>query len=300
MSRPGILDRLRAGEALVHDGATGTELEARGVEFESGVWSATANLEAPDVLRAIHEDYLSVGADIITANNYSTGPSFLDRIGEGERWRDYSQAGLEIALAARDAVNPDAYVAGGLSPGGVLGQEFVERARLLADGGADLILVEHYIGDYRGAAQACADIDLPLFLTVGNLDEDGNLSDGTPLETLVSALHGYRIDGLLAMCTFPPAISMALPRLRDSFSGFIGAYPHGGWSKIPGYPPSKEPRFTPVNADYSPDVMAGFAGTWIEMGAQVVGGCCGTHPAHISALSSAIKLASSDSSEERT
>ena len=83
--REPILDRLHAGDVLVHDGATGTELELRGVDCDSGVWSATANLEAPDVLRAIHEDYLKAGADIITANNYCTGPSFLDRTGKGAR-----------------------------------------------------------------------------------------------------------------------------------------------------------------------------------------------------------------------
>ncbi|MDA1347639.1 MAG: homocysteine S-methyltransferase family protein [Chloroflexi bacterium] len=143
MTRRDIVDRLRAGDVLVHDGATGTELEARGFDCNSGAWSATANLEAPDVLRAIHEDYLRAGADIITANNYCTDPSFLDRTGKGAQWRDFSKAGLEIALAARDSINPDAYVAGGISPMGVLGQEFTERARLLADGGADFIRRGH-------------------------------------------------------------------------------------------------------------------------------------------------------------
>ena len=141
-------------------------------------------------------------------------------------------------MAARDAINLDAYVAGGISPGGVFGHKFTERARLLADGGVDLILVE-YVPSVSGcvrAAQACADIDLPLFLGVGNLGVDGNLADGTAVEKLVDALDGYRVDGLLAMCTFPPAISTWLPRLRDSFSGFIGAYAHGGWTGKP--PPS--------------------------------------------------------------
>jgi homocysteine S-methyltransferase len=276
MSRENILDRLRAGDVLVHDGATGTELEARGVDCDSGAWSATANLEAPDVLRAIHEDYLSAGADIITANNYCTGPSFLDRTDEGARWREYSQAGLDIAIAARDAINRDAYVAGGMYPNGVFGQELTDRARLLADGGADLILVEYLpsVSDCVDAAEACAEIDLPLFLGIGNLNEDGNLADGTPLETLVSALQGHRVDGLLFMCTFPPAISKALPRLRVSFPGFIGTYPHAG---------------LPSNPEYTPEVLAKYAHTWKEMGAQVIGGCCGTGPSHIAAVASALR-----------
>ena len=290
MTRRDIIDRLRAGDVLVHDGATGTELEARGFECDSGAWSATANLEAPDALRAIHEDYLRAGADIITANNYCTGPSFLDRTGKGARWREYSQAGLEIALTARDSINPDAYIAGGISPMGVIGQEFTERARLLADGGADFILVEHNVSDHMGAAEACSEIDLPLFLGVGNLDKDGNLADGKSVDTLAFALRAYRVDGLLFSCTFPPAISKALPRLRDSFSGFIGACAHGGWSKITGYSPSKEPNFNLDNADFESEAFAEYAGTWKEMGAQVIGGCCGTGPAHIAAISSVMQV----------
>jgi homocysteine S-methyltransferase len=276
VSRKDISDRLRAGEVLVHDGATGTELEARGVDCSSGAWSAAANLDAPNVLRTIHEDYLSAGADIITANNYCTGPSFLDRTGEGARWREYSQAGLDIALAARDGFNRNAYVAGGMSPAGAFGQEYTERARLLAAGGADFILAESLssVSDCVDAAAACAEIDLPLFLGIGNLNEDGNLADGTPIETLVSALQGHRIDGLLFMCTFPPAVSKALPRLRASFSGFIGAYPHAG---------------LPSNPEYTPDVLAEYAADWKQMGAQVIGGCCGTGPSHIVALASALR-----------
>jgi S-methylmethionine-dependent homocysteine/selenocysteine methylase len=289
MSRQGILDRLGAGDVLVHDGATGTELEARGFACDSGIWSAVANLEAPELLRAIHEDYLRAGADIITDNNYCTSPSFLDRNGEGARWRDYSQAGLEIAIASRDAINPDAYVAGGISPEGVFGHELFERARLLADGGADFILVEYVpsVSDCVDAVQACAEIDLPLFLGVGNLGADGNLADETGVEKLVDALDDYRVDGLLAMCTFPPAISKWMPRLRNAFSGIIGAYAHGGWTGKPA-PSDNAPDFGGQIPHYTPAALAEYAQTWKGMGAQVIGGCCGTGPAHIVALPAAV------------
>ena len=289
MPTKSILDRLRDGDVLLHDGATGTELEARGVDCETGIWSAAANLEAPDVLRAIHEDYLRAGADIITANNYCTGPSFLNRIDEGPRWRQYSQAGLDIALAARDDTSPDAYVAGGIYPAGVFGREYTDRAQLLANGGADFILAEYVplVSDCVGVAQACEDIDLPLFLGIGNLGEDGSLADGTPIQTLVSAIKDYHIDGILAMCTFPPAISRFLPPLRDSFPGFIGAYAHGGLASTP--PSANSPKFDPGIPHYSPDVLAEYAHQWKEIGAQVIGGCCGTGPAHIAALSSLVR-----------
>ena len=268
-----MLDRLRSGDVLVLDGATGTELAARGVDCETGIWSAFANIEAPDVLRAVHEDYLRAGADIITANNFCTGPSFLGENGEGQRWREYSQAGVDIAVAARDGISPGAYIAGGIYPHGVFGRELTSRAQMLAHGGADLILVEFLpsVSDCVSTAQACDEIDLPLFLGIGNLREDGRIGDGTSVRTLVSALKDYRIDGILAMCSLPPAVSRFLPALRDSFSGFIGAYPHDT-----------------VDSQYHPESLADYALIWKEMGAQVIGGCCGMTPTHIAALSSVI------------
>ena len=290
MPRRNILDRLREGDVLVHDGATGTELEVRGVDCETGIWSAAANLEAPDVLRDIHEDYLKAGADIITANNFCTGPSFLNRIGEGPRWKEYSQAGLDIALAARDGISPDAYVAGGICPAGVFGREYTDRARLLANGGSDFILAEYVlsVSDCLGVARACAGIDLPLFLGIGNLSEEGGLADGTSVQTIVSAIKDYRIDGILAMCSLPPAISRFLLPLRDSFSGFIGAYAHGGWASPP--PPSaNSPQFDSGFPHYTPELLAENAHQWKEMGAQIMGGCCGTGTAHIVSLSAVVR-----------
>ena len=82
MTRLGIIDRLQVGEVLVMDGATGSELQRRGVDVNKGavegklgVWSAAANLDAPEVVRAIHEDYLNAGAEIIISNNFYTSRS---------------------------------------------------------------------------------------------------------------------------------------------------------------------------------------------------------------------------------
>ncbi len=82
MARRNIVDRLRSGELLILDGGTGTELQRRGVDVNKGsvegklgVWSAAANLDAPEVVRAIHEDYLNAGAEIIISNNLYTSRS---------------------------------------------------------------------------------------------------------------------------------------------------------------------------------------------------------------------------------
>jgi len=167
-----ILERVTAGDILVMDGGTGTELQKRGVDVMRGttvegrrmgpekykwttghgVWSATATLEAPDVVRQIHEDYLRAGADIIISNNFYTCPAMLQMIGEEDRWEEYTRRAAELALQARDSVNPEAYVAGGFAPpySGDLKREFGGMARVLAECGVDFLLPE-----YMGGSTVC-------------------------------------------------------------------------------------------------------------------------------------------------
>ncbi|MFQ5874914.1 MAG: homocysteine S-methyltransferase family protein, partial [Dehalococcoidia bacterium] len=95
-----IVDRINAGEVLVLDGGTGSEIQRRGVSVDKGasaeslgVWSAAANLDAPDVVRQIHEDYLNAGAEIVTSNNFYTSRPRLAKIGEEHRWEEYTHRG---------------------------------------------------------------------------------------------------------------------------------------------------------------------------------------------------------------
>ena len=134
------------------DGATGSELQSRGFDVDQGstkdhlgCWSAAANLDAPDLVRQIHEDYLREGAEIITSNNFYTTPTMLELIGARDRWEEYTRRGGEIAIRARDAVNPDAYVAGGIAAPYKcnLREEFEGQARVLAAAGVDFMLAEY-------------------------------------------------------------------------------------------------------------------------------------------------------------
>lgn len=121
-----VTERLRAGEVLLMDGGTGSELQRRGVEVllgsrgdKLGPWSATANLDAPDVVQQVHQDYLRVGADVIISNNFRTTRTRLAPVGLGDRWQEYAEAGGQLAVAARNRINPDAYVAGGMAAPGL-------------------------------------------------------------------------------------------------------------------------------------------------------------------------------------
>jgi homocysteine S-methyltransferase len=296
MPRPDIRERLRSGEVLVLDGATGSELQRRGVyvshgstEEQLGPWSATANVEAPEVVRQVHEDYLRLGVDIITSNNFWTSRARLDMIGKGDEWERYTRAAAEIALAARDAVNRDAYVAGGIAPPvhGDLRAEFLDQTRVLAEMGVDLMLAEYvgYVQDCVTAVDACAEGGLPVVLGVRHVTPEGTMQYGDSFEDLAAALRGHPVDAILLMCSDPQHTSASLPKLRAAWDGPIGCYANIGYKKNPEFHGAPNEHWHTIDQDtYTPERYAEFAREWLAMGAQIIGGCCATGPEHIAAV----------------
>lgn len=318
-----IMDRLNAGDVLLMDGGTGSEIQRRGVDVLKGAedrlkaWSATANIDNADVVQQVHQDYLRVGADIIISNNFWTTPNAMERIGLRDRWKDYAKAAAENAVKARDAGNPEAYVAGGIAAptlharGGTdapdvtqmgseaFRDEYVEHARILAEAGADVILAEYigYIADCVAAVDASAEAGLPVMLGVRHIDREGKMQFGESLADLASALKGHDVDSVLLMCSNPEAISAGLPIISDAFEGPVGAYPNIGYNptgplvnrpQLTNQLPSKGPDILQIG-EYTPTRLAEFAGEWKEMGAQIIGGCCATGPEHIMAMRPAVK-----------
>ena len=323
MPSKNIKDRLDAGEPLLLDGGTGSELQRRGANVLEGVtdklkaWSATANIEFADVVRQVHQDYMRVGADIITSNNFWTIPSRMASIGLGDQWAEYAQAAADNAVAARVLGNPEAYVAGGIAAptmqtlenapkpdvehmgAEAYRKEWADHARLLADAGVDLILAEYvgFIDDCVAAVDACAEAGLPVFLGVRHVGRDGKMQYGESLEDLGSALKGHPVDAVLLMCSHPEAISASLPALKESFDGPVGGYPNLGYNPtgpvvnrpmLTNQLPSTGPDIFQLG-DYSPTRLAEFAGEWKGMGAQIIGGCCASGPEHIMEMRPVVK-----------
>ncbi len=324
MPRPHILDRLNDGRTLLLDGGTGSELQRRGVDVLLGAtdglkaWSATANVEFADVVQQVHQDYLRVGADIIISNNFWTGPTRLERCGLGGEWRRYARAAAENALKARNKLNPAAYVAGGIAAPTLQGppestpasdtrqmgreacfREWAEHASLLVEMGVDLIQAEYmgFIEDCLTAVDACSQTGATVCLGIRHIRPDGTMQYGELLEDLAEALEGRPVGAILLMCSSPEAISVGLPRLRNAFSGPIGAYANLGYN--PTGPLVNHPMLTNQkvssgpdilqNAEYTPSRMADFALNWKRMGAQIIGGCCASGPEHISAMRPVVK-----------
>jgi S-methylmethionine-dependent homocysteine/selenocysteine methylase len=309
------------------DGGTGSELQRRGVNVLEGVsagsglqaWSALANIEAADVVQQVHQDYLRVGADVIISNNFWTSPSRLASVGLEDKWQDYARAAGENALKARDALNPEAYVAGGMAPPclcvkegnpeksdvAIMGEDefrsqFTAQARLLAELGVDLLLCEYvgHIADGVAAIDACSEAGLPVLLGLRHIQRDGSMQYGERLEDLAAALEGRDVGGILLMCCEPEAITAGLPRLGSAFDGPTGGYPDIGYHPTAPVSSKASPKseerpgsdrdFLRID-DYYPARMAEFAQEWMDLGAQIIGGCCATGPEHILAMRPVLK-----------
>ncbi len=174
--------------------------------------------------------------------------------------------------------------------------------------GVDAVWVEYvgFIADCVSAAAASAETGLPVFLGVRHIREDGNMQYEERLEDLATALEGSGVAGVLIMCTPPEQVSAGLPRLREAFDGCVGVYPNIGYQPLAPLGPAEgeesqdEPGEILQPGDNTPESLAGFAGEWKAMGAQIIGGCCATGPEHIDAMRPAVKGREEEKEERET
>ena len=282
-----IRQQLRFG--LLLDGATGTELYRRGVDISLPLWSARAILEAPKTLLQIHVDYLRAGADIITANTFRTHRRNLKQAGLGERAQQLTRRAVEIARRAIESTGSRALVAGAIAPledsyspqrtppAATLAVEHSVMANCLAACGVDALLVEtmNSVREAVAATRAAVATGRPTLASV-MCARDGRLLSGEPLATAAKALTALQPDALLINCVPAPELHRPLTTLRAHTSLPVGAYGNVGYLNNDG-------NWMQTDA-VQPEAYAAYARHWREAGAMLIGGCCGTTPAHIAAL----------------
>jgi S-methylmethionine-dependent homocysteine/selenocysteine methylase len=268
---------------IVLDGATGTELGRRGVDTRTPLFSARALLDGEGlrVLRGVHRDYLRAGAQVITANTFRTNPRKA-----GAAWREWTARAVQVAREEAHAAG--AKVAGSLAPvedcylpelrppPEVARREHAELARLLAASGCDLLLVETVAAADEGlaAVEAAVGAGVPVWVAAMVLPS-GKMKSGDDLPAFFSAARERGAAAALINCVPPSGVDLGLAAARGSGLPF-GAYAHmGEVDPDAGWPA------TPV---LRPDEYAARAERWLAQGATILGGCCGTTPAHIAAL----------------
>lgn len=290
--------RLERGEVVIMDGGTGTEIERRGIAKSSDAWSGQPLLSDPDAVRVIHEDYLRAGAEIIIANTFSTGRASLVRNGLGDRTVEINTTAVRLAREARDNVAADqpVVIAGSMSTfipklepaviplyEGAL-TDYREQSQVLAEAGVDVIVAEMIVRtlDARAAAEATAATGLPFWLGLSCVEDDGRLFLGVHgkrgSESIVDAIEAVsssNVSMVFIMHSQPEYTGSGLSELKPLISVPMGVYAHTG-------------RYVGTewltDEDLSPQEYATQARGWVNQGAQVVGGCCGTTPEHIQAL----------------
>lgn len=294
--------RLENGEKILLDGATGTDLEKRGVPMDDAAWCATATATNPDVVREVHEDYIRAGAEVIITNTYPAAKHVLKETGVGDRFRELNARAVELAKEARENVaEGPVYIAGSISTfsarldRGYYPEErealanYTEQAEVLAEAGADLIALElmRDIEGTRYALEAAATTGLPIWVGFScQRNEDGTLMLWDRQDTLAEALENLPLQDISLVSIMHTQTEDTVPALRElskHWDGSVGAYPHYGEFIMPNW------QFIDR---ISPEDFASEAQQWLDAGAQVVGGCCGIGPEHIRALKDRLPLGS--------
>lgn len=281
---------------IILDGGLGQELIKRSGRA-TGLWSTQALLDAPELVRAVHDDYFAAGADVVTTDTYAILPDRLEPEGLLDRMFELSDTACEIAVAARDA-NGRGIVAGSLGPQGFSYQP--DKCPPAADAAAayaplaarqaayvDVHILETMasVDQALGGLMGCAETGKPVWLSLTVDDSDGTkLRSGEPLEEVFPLIEKYKPAVVNLNCSLPEVVSQGLPVLAQAGVAF-GAYANG---------------FTGIHADFNkvgatvdilksrtdlgPAEYLTYAKEWAAMGATHIGGCCEVGPDHIKAM----------------
>jgi S-methylmethionine-dependent homocysteine/selenocysteine methylase len=281
--------------ATIIDGGTGAELQRRGVHVDPICWHALAALTHHRDLVAVHVDFIKAGARIITTNTFAAHRYVLRAAGHEDDYmrviegsvaaarRARTETGIPVAIAGSMSCMPPAFDTANYPDDATARASYVEQARVLADLGVDIIALE-MIQDVRHggwALDAAKATGLPVWLGFACRIHSNSHQivcfdkPETPLESVLTGLLDREPELVNIMHTPIAAVPRAFELVRAHWHGLIGVYCEVG-------------SFDVVNRcrtlSTSPSQFAAAARDWIDLGASVIGGCCGATPAHVAAL----------------
>ncbi|MDX1929099.1 MAG: homocysteine S-methyltransferase family protein [Pirellulaceae bacterium] len=273
---------------LLLDGATGTELNRRGLDTGLPLWSANALITDTglDVLRQVHLDYLNAGADIITTNTFRTNRRVL--VGKGFSAHELTLRAVGTAREAVAEFGKPALVAGSISsledcyrpdlvpPADECLAEHTERIEHLVEGGVDLLLIEtmNSIREAVIAAKIATATGLPTWVTFV-CDETGRILSGESLAHAAEALMPLGVKALGVNCMPAHTIAQPLTELRALCGETFPLVAYGNIGYV-----DEEQGWNNTDST-SPEGYLQHAQTWP---AQIIGACCGSTPDHIRKL----------------
>ncbi|MBI2572613.1 homocysteine S-methyltransferase family protein [Candidatus Woesearchaeota archaeon] len=284
-NRLSIRELLDQKRILLLDGAMGTELQRRGVKTALPLWSAKALIECPDLVTAIHRDYVDAGADIITVNTFRTQRIPLMKAGFGDQVGILTRLACQCAHDALVGVSRSVFIAGSMAPledcyepslvpaNDILYEQHKEHALALVEGGVDFIILETFncIRDAEIAARVVRELGKD-FIVSFVCNEEGLLS-GENLAEAITQLLRFNPVAIGINCCSTEVIEKHLKTL-GSFSIPVIVYANGeghadnkyGWEFEGGVELQR---------------YLDFVRRSLSSGVRIIGGCCGTSPEYI-------------------
>ena len=306
MSRPHLLDALR-DQVLLCDGGMGSRAQALPLDVEKDYWGREnctdiLVLSRPDLVRDIHRGFFEAGADMVETNTFGASPVTLGEFDLAERAFEINQKAGELAREAAEGFSDGRHrwVIGSIGPGTKLPSlgniaydplqaALTEQCRGLIAGGVDAILIEtcqdtlQIKAAVNGAklARAAAKTDTPIFVQV-TIETTGTLLVGPDIGAAATVVHALDVPLIGLNCgTGPREMSEHLRWLAANWTGLLSVQPNAGLPElVDGH------THYPLGADELATWMERFVA---EDGVNLIGGCCGTTPAHIAALDAMLR-----------
>ncbi len=283
-----LLTKLKT-ERLYFDGGYGTLLQAEGLA--PGEAPEQWNISHPDVIERLHYEYLSAGCDLLKTNTF--GANILKY--NHDELETIIREAISCAKRAAEKISDKKYIGLDIGPTGKLLKPmgdlefedavsvFAETVKLGVKHGVDFILIETMNDSYETKAAVLAakeNSSLPVFVT-NAYDESGKLMTGASPEAMVSMLEGLRVDALGVNCSFGPEKMLpVVKKLLEHASVPVIVNPNAGMPRV---------ENGKTSYDLSPDAFSDIMIQIANEGASVLGGCCGTTPAYIKALTQKTK-----------
>lgn len=285
-----LANRLAAGERVLIDGATGTDIERRGVPMTEGAWCGTSTFTHPDDVREVHLAHINAGAEMIIANTYASSRHVLAQAGIEERFEAVNRSSVELALEARkQSGRINVVVAGSMSttrqggpfpPLDVARTNYLDQARILADAGAELIILEMMrdVAHTEACLAGAQATGLPIWIGISAEVTDGvpTMWDGDiSVDTFLQRFAHEDVDVMAIMHTETDDVDACLDVLDRHWTGPVAVYAQSGLFDPPDW------VFIDV---ITPEDYAAACVRWLERGVQIIGGCCGIGHEHIAHL----------------
>lgn len=291
MENEDFLSRLKSGRVVVADGAMGTMLQEAGLP--AGMSPEGWLLENPDPVREVHRAYIEAGSELILTCTFGGTRTRLGRSGLADRVAQINRRAVEIA---REAAAGRAYVAGDigplgefLAPLGTITYEqavdvFTEQATALAEAGVDVLYIETMadLNEARAAVEGAQKTGsgIPVTVTL-SFDTHERTNMGVRPEQAVETLQALGVVACGANCGATLEMTTgALVKMHEvAPEAILIAKPNAGKPQV---------VKRQVVYDATPEVMAEYARRFVALGVRIVGGCCGSTPAHIRAIAAVV------------